>query len=128
MDWGHAPNQQRHRGVHAKQWVIERLSALLLDALDALVKGVAMDRQAHGGLEGVAVFLKQRIKGFDQGKRLLARRLDQRAEGLLDEVVDQRAVQELPLNGRYFLDLGLLVPGSVTPPQNGFSAIPVRGA
>src|SRR4051794_32640952 len=29
-------------------------------------------------------------------------------------IVDQRAIQETPLNGRYFLDLGLLVPGSVT--------------
>ncbi len=43
-------------------------------------------------------------------------------------VIDRRMVQEIPLNGRYFLDLGLLVPGSVTPPQNGFSAIPVRGS
>ena len=31
-------------------------------------------------------------------------------------VVDQRMVQELPLNGRYLLDLSLLVPGSVTSP------------
>jgi hypothetical protein len=42
-------------------------------------------------------------------------------------VVDQRTVQETPLNGRYFLDLGLRVPGSVTPPQNAFSASPSRG-
>lgn len=42
-------------------------------------------------------------------------------------VVNRQMVQELPLNGRYFLDLGLLVPGSVTPPQGAFSAAPMRG-
>jgi hypothetical protein len=31
------------------------------------------------------------------------------------QVVDERTVQELPLNGRHFIDLGLLVTGSVTP-------------
>lgn len=43
------------------------------------------------------------------------------------QVVDQRMVQGLPLNGRYFLDIGLLVPGSVTPPPGAFSAAPMRG-
>ncbi|MGH9855146.1 MAG: carboxypeptidase-like regulatory domain-containing protein, partial [Blastocatellia bacterium] len=43
------------------------------------------------------------------------------------QVTGQRVVQELPLNGRSFLDLSLLTPGSVTPPQNGFSAVPTRG-
>ena len=43
------------------------------------------------------------------------------------QVVDQRTVQELPLNGRHFIDLGLLVPGSVTPPQNGNLSSPARG-
>ena len=43
------------------------------------------------------------------------------------QVVNQRMVQEIPLNGRYFLDLGLLVAGSVTPPQTGSGSIPVRG-
>src|SRR5438034_4590982 len=42
-------------------------------------------------------------------------------------VVNQRTVQEIPLNGRHFVDLGLLVPGSVAPPQNGFLTAPLRG-
>src|SRR6266568_6580903 len=42
-------------------------------------------------------------------------------------VVNQRTVQEIPLNGRHFVDLGLLVPGTVAPPQNGFLTAPLRG-
>jgi hypothetical protein len=42
-------------------------------------------------------------------------------------IIDRRMVQEMPLNGRYFLDLGLLLPGSVAPPQGAFSASPMRG-
>jgi hypothetical protein len=45
----------------------------------------------------------------------------------IDHVVDRRMVQETPLNGRYFLDLALRVPGSVTPPQGAFGASPMRG-
>ena len=45
----------------------------------------------------------------------------------IDHVVGHRIVQETPLNGRYFLDLALRVPGSVTPPQGAFSASPMRG-
>ena len=40
---------------------------------------------------------------------------------------DRRTVQEIPLNGRHFIDLGLLAPGSVTPPQNGNISAPTRG-
>jgi hypothetical protein len=43
------------------------------------------------------------------------------------QLIDQRTVQDLPLNGRHFIDLGLLVPGSVTPPQNGNLSPPARG-
>src|SRR4030095_13083894 len=43
------------------------------------------------------------------------------------QVINQRTVQEIPLNGRHFVDLGLLLPGSVTPPQNGFLTAPLRG-
>jgi hypothetical protein len=42
-------------------------------------------------------------------------------------VINQRTVQDIPLNGRHFVDLGLLIPGSVTPPQNGFLSAPLRG-
>jgi carboxypeptidase family protein/TonB-dependent receptor-like protein len=42
-------------------------------------------------------------------------------------VINQRTVQEIPLNGRHFVDLGLLIAGTVTPPQNGFLTAPLRG-
>lgn len=45
----------------------------------------------------------------------------------ISTVINQRTVQEIPLNGRHFVDLGLLIPGSVTPPQNGFLTAPLRG-
>jgi outer membrane receptor protein involved in Fe transport len=42
-------------------------------------------------------------------------------------VVNQTTVQEIPLNGRHFVDLALLTPGTVTPPANGFLTAPLRG-
>jgi hypothetical protein len=50
-----------------------------------------------------------------------------RATTTVGHVVTARTVQEVPLNGRNFADLGLLVPGSVTYSQTGFSAYPARG-
>jgi hypothetical protein len=45
----------------------------------------------------------------------------------LSAVVDERAVQEIPLNGRHFTDLAQLTPGTVTGPANGGLTVPLRG-
>ena len=45
----------------------------------------------------------------------------------VSQVMDPKNVQQIPLNGRHFVDLGFLTPGSVTPPANGFLAQPIRG-
>jgi carboxypeptidase family protein len=42
-------------------------------------------------------------------------------------LVDRQTIETTPLNGRHFVDLALLAPGSVTPPQNGFLSRPTRG-
>lgn len=43
------------------------------------------------------------------------------------QVIGSRTVQQIPLNGRHFLDLGELIPGSVTAPQSGFLTAPLQG-
>lgn len=43
------------------------------------------------------------------------------------DVINQSTVQEIPLNGRHFMDLALLDPLSVVPPANGFLTAPLRG-
>ena len=50
-----------------------------------------------------------------------------RASATVGHVVTGETVQQIPLNGRHFTDLGLLVPGSVAPSQAGFSSRPIRG-
>jgi hypothetical protein len=39
----------------------------------------------------------------------------------------ERTVQEIPLNGRHFVDLGPLMPGGITAPQNAGLSAPLRG-
>jgi hypothetical protein len=50
-----------------------------------------------------------------------------RATTSVGHLIDGETVQEAPLNGRYFLDLAVLAPGSITASQNGFSTTPDRG-
>jgi hypothetical protein len=50
-----------------------------------------------------------------------------RASATLGHVITGPTLQQIPLNGRHFTDLGLLVPGSVAPSQGGFSSRPIRG-
>ena len=43
------------------------------------------------------------------------------------QLINSTTIQNIPLNGRHFIDLGLLVPGSLTPPQGAPLSAPVRG-
>jgi hypothetical protein len=43
------------------------------------------------------------------------------------QVMPEKAVQEIPLNGRHFVDLGPLMPGGSTSPQNAGLSAPLRG-
>ena len=45
----------------------------------------------------------------------------------MGQVINEKTVQDIPLNGRHFTDLSLLTPGTVTPPANGFLSFPLRG-
>lgn len=45
----------------------------------------------------------------------------------LGEVIEDKTVQDIPLNGRHFVNLVNLIPGTVTAPQNGFLADPLVG-
>src|SRR5271170_6759209 len=45
----------------------------------------------------------------------------------LTSMVNERAVQEIPLNGRHFVDLAQLTEGTVQGPANGNLTVPLRG-
>src|SRR6266853_2116525 len=44
------------------------------------------------------------------------------------QVINSRTVQEIPLNGRHFVDLGLLVAGTVTAPLRGQGSFAINTA
>ena len=43
------------------------------------------------------------------------------------QAMPEKTVQEIPLNGRHFVDLGPLMPGGSTSPQNAGLSAPLRG-
>lgn len=45
----------------------------------------------------------------------------------MSQVINDKIVQDIPLNGRHFTDLSLLTPGTMTAPANGFLSSPLRG-
>src|ERR1700687_1590051 len=45
----------------------------------------------------------------------------------IGQVINDKTVQEIPLNGRHFTDLSLLTTGTVTTPEKGFLSAPLRG-
>ena len=49
------------------------------------------------------------------------------ATNSMGQVINDKYVQDIPLNGRHFTDLSLLTPGTITPPANGFLSFPLRG-
>jgi hypothetical protein len=98
--------------VTAVGFKVHRLEGLVVEVGRTLVHDVRLE---VGGTRETVVVTAERP-------------LIDRATATVGHVVTARTVQEIPLNGRYFTDLGLLVPGSVAPSQTGFSSVPGRGS
>ena len=89
----------------------QAIEALTVDAGRTLVR----DFHLVLGSQTETVFVRAEVPLVD------------RATATVGHVVTGVTVHEIPLNGRHFADLGLLVPGSVAPSQTGFSSRPIRG-
>ena len=89
----------------------ERLEAFSLDVGRTIVRDFRLDVAAVG----TEVVVTAETPLLD------------RASATLGHVVTPATIENIPLNGRHFMDLPLLVPGSVAPSQAGFSSRPIRG-
>jgi hypothetical protein len=105
------PNGQFTVTAVANGFRSERIDALNVDVGRTLVR----DFHLAVGEFAEAVVVRSEVPLID------------RATATLGHVVTAETVQLMPLNGRHFGDLGLLVPGSVAPSQTGFSSRPIRG-
>jgi hypothetical protein len=89
----------------------EIIKSLIVDAGRTVVR----DFQLSVGRQQDAVVVRAELPLID------------RATATVGHVVSAQAIQGMPLNGRHFIDLALLVPGAVAPSQTGFSSRPIRG-
>ena len=100
-------------------WLQVRAAGFRLYTVEALTTDV-----------GRTLFLEVRLEIGDFSQEVTVRSPPALIDGAttsVGHVIDVRTVQEMPLNGRYFLDLAVLAPGSVTASQNGFNTTPFRG-
>jgi hypothetical protein len=81
-----------------------------------------------GVAQTVSLNLEMSVGGIDVDVTVVGLSpLIETATTSVGQVMAQRTVQEIPLNGRHFVDLGPLMPGGVTPPQNAALSAPLRG-
>src|SRR4029453_7775036 len=99
------PNGQFTVTVAANGFRSERIDALNVDVGRTLVR----DFRLAVGEFAEAVVVRSEVPLIDRSAAALA------------HVATAEPVQVMPLTGRHFVDLGLLVPGSVAPSQTGFS-------
>ena len=105
------PNGKYSVTAEANGFRVERIDALNVDVGRTLVR----DFHLAVGERTEAVVVHGEVPLVD------------RASATVGHVVTAETIQQIPLNGRHFTDLGLLVPGSVAPSQTGFSSRPIRG-
>src|SRR5687767_12392689 len=105
------PNGTYEVTAEANGFRAERIEALSVDVGRTLVR----DFHLAVGRIAETVLVRREVSVID------------RATATVGHVVTAETVPQIPLNGRHFTDLALLVPGSVAPSQAGFSSRPIRG-